>query len=300
MFVTRTPRLPKAGETLNGYSFSTVPGGKGANQAVACARLGVSTAMIGRVGDDGFGKTLIDTLASYHVDVSDVVTHNGVSSGVATIAVDDSAENNIIIVAGANGTFGSDDLARLNQRLSDASVLLLQLEIPLEIVFAAIRTAHKHHVRVILDPAPAVLLPDEIYPLIDVITPNETEVALLVGFPVQNEADAVHASQVLLDRGVHDVIIKMGSKGVFWRSEKTDGSGKLYPAFQVKAVDTVAAGDAFNGGLAAALDEGYPIDEAILWGLAAGALSVTKAGAQPSMPDRAALVAMLQQHSADR
>jgi ribokinase len=253
--------------------------------------------MIGRVGDDAFGGLLRESLCVYGVNVSGVTTHPGRSSGVAVIAVDDAAENQIIIVPGANGTLGSADLAHLDVALTNSDgasdpvrVLLLQLEIPLEAVFAAAQLAHQQGVTVILDPAPACPLPPELYALIDILTPNAIEAATLVGFPVDDENMVARAAKALLERGARNVIIKLGSKGVYWSNGTV---GELYPAFPVESVDTVGAGDAFNGGLAVALNERHSIGEAITWGLAAGALSVTRVGAQPSMPNRDSVMQML-------
>ena len=288
--VVRTPRLPVAGETLAGHTFFTASGGKGANQAVACARLGAPTHMVGRVGDDIFGDSLRNALKGYGVDTSDVTTSQGQPSGVAVIAVDDAAENSIIIVAGANGKVGPEDIGRLDKALVNARVLLLQLEVPVDTVIAAAQAARRHNVTVILDPAPAHPLPPEMYMLADIITPNETETAALTGHIVEDEIGAAKAARILLERGVRRAVIKMGAKGVYW----ADNTGGHYvPAFKVVTVDTVAAGDAFNGGLAVALSDGRPFAEAVRWGLAAGAVSVTKSGAQPSMPDRHAVEALL-------
>ncbi len=286
--VVRVPHLPLPGQTLTGQTFMTVPGGKGANQAVASARLGVPTRMIGRLGADLFGETLRHSLEGYGVDSSGVIKTADVPSGVALITVDDTAENTIVIVAGANGTIDDSDIARLADCLTNARVLMLQLEIPLDAVVKASRLAHERSVVVMLDPAPSRPLPPELYPLIDIMTPNETEVEALVGFTVNDEASAARAVRVLVERGVRQVCIKMGSKGAYVND-------RLMPAYPVHAVDTVAAGDAFNGGLAAALSENLPIAEAARWGLAAGALSVTKAGAQPSMPGRDEVMAMFRQ-----
>jgi len=287
--VVRTPRLPVPGETLTGHTFFTVPGGKGANQAVACARLGVPTRMVGRVGDDGFGEQLRASLRGYGVNDAGVLTTPG-PSGVAVIAVDDAAENTIVIVPGANGAVSVADVARLEQALSDVRVLLLQLEVPLDAVIAAARAARDRGVVVILDPAPAQALPEELYTLADIITPNESEAAILTGLTVADDAGAAEAARVLLARGARRAIIKLGARGAL----VADSSGeRLAPAYAVTPVDTVAAGDAFNGGLAAALSEGRSFDEAVRWGLATGALSVLKSGAQPSMPERSELMRFL-------
>jgi ribokinase len=292
--VARAERLPQAGETLTGRSFTTAPGGKGANQAVASARLGAATRMIGAVGDDVFGARLRDQLHAESVDVTDVATNASQPSGVALIVVNDAAENTIIIIPGANGAIGAEALGLLDAALANAQVLLLQLEIPLPAVVAAAQAAHQRGVTVILDPAPALPLPDELLRAVDILTPNETEAAALAGFPIYDQADAERAAMLLIGRGARHVIVKMGSKGVYW----TDGRTREFAAaYLVEPVDTVAAGDAFNGGLAVALAEARPLAEAIRWGLAAGALAVTKAGAQAAMPTRGELLALLGRQS---
>jgi ribokinase len=286
--VARTPHLPAPAETVTGYEFFTAPGGKGANQAVAAARLGPLTKMIGRVGGDSFGQELCRNLAQVGVDTSAIFIDTEVSSGVAIIAVDDEAQNNIIIITGANGRVDQADTERLKNNLVGAKVLLLQLEVPLEATLAAAKLANQEGVRVILDPAPARDLPIELYKLVDIITPNEVEARQLVGFPVASEEEAARAADVLLGKGVKTAIIKMGSLGAYYASQSEEGriSQGFIPAFKVNAVDTVAAGDAFNGGLATALVEGQSLPTAVRWGAAVGALSTTKAGAQPSMPNR--------------
>ncbi|MBE7471986.1 MAG: ribokinase [Anaerolineae bacterium] len=289
--VVRTPRLPAPAETITGHEFFTAPGGKGANQAVAAARLGAPTRMVGRVGGDAFGQELRQNLTATGADVSAVFTDSTISSGVAVIAVDDQAQNTIIIVPGANGNVGDDDLGRLESGLIGAKVLLLQLEVPLPAVVAAARLAHQHGLTVVLDPAPAQELPAELFMLVDIITPNEVEAGQLVGVAVKTPADAARAARMLLNLGVKTVIIKMGALGVLYA--ETEREPTFVPAFEVQAVDTVAAGDAFNGGLATALVEGHDLPEAVRWGAAAGALSATKMGAQPSMPGRAEFEAFL-------
>ncbi|MCY7321788.1 MAG: ribokinase [Phormidesmis sp. CAN_BIN36] len=291
--VAKTPRLPKPGETLIGHSFSTVPGGKGANQAVAIARLNILTVMIGRVGKDSFGQELLQSLQSAKVQTEDILVDESVNSGVALIAVDDDGENTIIVIPGANGRVNKSDVERLSSHLTEADSLLLQLEVPIAAVKAAAQSAQKLGVRVILDPAPALSdLPIELYPLIDILTPNETEAEQLVGFPIESPALVAEAATILQQRGVKTVVIKLGAKGGFCA---TPDEAFFFPAFRVATIDTVAAGDAFNGGLAAALAEGKPLREAVTWGAAAGALAASQSGAQSSLPDRATLITFLQQ-----
>ena len=285
--VARTPRLPKPGETLTGHSFETVSGGKGANQAVAVARLGVPTEMVGRVGNDAFGLELLNSLKSSGVGCDRVLTDSATHSGVAVIAVDDASENNIILIPGANGHVDESDIDRLQEVLPQAKVLMLQLEIPLPMVVAAAKAAKAAGVTVMLDPAPARSdLPDELYSLIDIITPNQIETSQLVGFPVEDLNTAIEAAHTLHQRGIQIVITKLGKLGAFCI---TPTETFEIPIFPVKAIDTVAAGDAFNGGLAAALAEGLPLKEAARQASAVAALSVTKTGAQPSLPTRVEL-----------
>jgi ribokinase len=289
--VVHTPRLPKPGETLTGTSFHTTPGGKGANQAVACARLGAVTRMIGRVGGDVFGNALIDNLAAYNVDITGIGIEANSPSGVAMIEIDDSGENNIIVIPAANGVVGESDLKRLEAILPHSKALLLQLEIPLEIVQEAARMASIQGVTVILDPAPARILPENLYSLVDILTPNMTEASILTGIVIETPIDAQQAARNLIDRGVKNVIIKMGAQGGVLESK---AGGKFFPAFPVDAVDTVAAGDAFNGGLAVALSEGLSLEEAMVWGIASGAIAVTRSGAQTAMPNRTEILNLIQ------
>lgn len=281
--ITYAPRLPGAGETLVGHSFITMPGGKGANQAVACARLGVDTKMVGRVGNDNFGEELLQILGAEGVDTAAIEVDVDNSTGLAIISVDDSAENSIIVIPGANHALNGDDVARCEGLLSDAKVIVLQNEVPLEVNMEIAHEAHNRGIPVILDPAPARTLPEELFQHITVITPNEVEAEALVGFPIHSETDAAKASTMLRGLGVSKVVIKMGQRGAYFDSE--NGSGMI-PAFEMEAVDTVAAGDAFNGGIASALIAQQPFEECVRWGSAAGALAVTKRGAMPSLPHR--------------
>jgi ribokinase len=293
--VARTPRLPVPGETLLGHKFFTAPGGKGANQAVAIARLGIPTQMVGRVGSDSFGQEVLKSLQTAGVNTDYVLVDETASSGVAAIAVDDAGENQIIIIPGANGRIDGTDVERLESLLLGANALLLQFEISMSAVWRATQAAREAGVKVILDPAPAQIeVPEELYPLVDIITPNEIEAGQLVGFPVDGVEAATKAADILLQRGVGSAIVKLGAKGAVCATEEETF---FVPAFPVAAIDTVAAGDAFNGGLAVALAEGLSLQQAVVWGAAAGALASTKPGAQSSMCDRQTFNTFLNQMS---
>ncbi|MBE9184196.1 ribokinase [Microcoleus sp. LEGE 07076] len=293
----KTPRLPQPGETIIGNNFFTAGGGKGANQAVAAACLGTFTHIIGRVGNDQFAEQLLTSLQSYGLSKENILIDKSTHSGVAIIAVDDSGQNNIIVIPGANNNVGDADIERLKKVLPEATSLLLQLEIPLEVVQKAAKVARELGVRVILDPAPAVAdLPLELYPLIDIITPNEVEAGQLVGFRVHDTETAILAAKQLQERGVKNVIVKLGDRGAV---AVTGDESFVVPAFAVEAIDTVAAGDAFNGGLACALDAGRSLSEALVWGSAAGALCTTQVGAQCAMCDRPTFDNFLQ-HNLER
>ncbi len=291
--VATAPRLPVGGETLLGENFFQVSGGKGANQAVALARLGIPVQMLGRVGADNFGVELVKNLQASGVQTNNLFVDETVSSGVAIITVSQTGENQIVVIPGANGRVNQEDVQRLSNLLPEATALLLQLEIPIPAVVAAAKAASSANIKVILDPAPAQSnLPTELYPLIDMITPNEVEAGQLVGFAVDGEETAAKAAEILLQRGVKCAIVKLGAKGVFCATAQE----KFFvPAFPVDVVDTVAAGDAFNGGLAAALFEKMSLHQAVIWGAAAGALAATKPGAQTSLPDRLTFDAFLQE-----
>jgi len=281
--VMRTPRVPVGGETLNGYEFSTLPGGKGANQAVACARLGARVAMVGQVGDDGFGHTLRDGLAADGIDVSGVTLTASAGTGVAMILVEDIGQNRIVLAAGANGALTPADIDRHAAAIEGAALLVVQLEIPQPAVLQAIAIANRAGVPVLLNPAPAVQLPDAIWSQLAILVPNESEAALLAGMPVSDAPSAFAAARVFRQRGVGCVLITLGSQGVV----VVDETGERHlPAQVVKAVDTTAAGDTFIGGLTAGLIEGLALDEAVALGQRASALCVTRHGAQPSIPYR--------------
>lgn len=276
--VSHASRLPVAGETILGQDFATVPGGKGANQAVAAARLGYPAQMVGRVGPDGFGQTLLTGLQTAGVGVSAVGLDPAIPTGVALIVVAEDGQNQIVVVPGANGRVDQTDLARLQSLLHPQDYLLLQFEIPVEMVVAAAQMADQVGVTVMLDPAPVVAdLPASLYPFISILTPNQGEASQLTGLPVTDLAQAQAAATWLQQRGVGTVVIKLGATGAL---VKTQAACWHQPALPLPAVDTVGAGDAFNGGLAVALAEGLAWPEAVRFATATAAWSVTRAGAQ--------------------
>ena len=281
--VTVASRFPEAGETVVGNRFLTYPGGKGANQAVAAARMGAGTLMVGKVGDDIFGPQLTEAMAASGVDVSGVAVETGISSGLAVINIDASSQNRIVQILGANETCGEVEKQRVIHVLGEASVLLLQLEVSVQLSLAVAQEAAARGKTVILDPGPVRPLPEEFYSCCQVITPNETEVQALVGFPVTGQPSAARAARLLVERGVPTAVIKLGAQGAYYATRQ---GGEHIPALAVEAVDSVAAGDAFNGALAASLAEGEEFAVAMRKATAAGALAVTKFGAQDSMPTR--------------
>ena len=290
--VVQVPHLPAKGETVIGHQFFTAAGGKGANQAVAVAKLGIPVHLVGQVGGDDFSQTLLNSLQATGVQTDDIVVNSTTHSGVASIFVDETGENAIACAAGANSQVGEEDVRRFTALLHHAQVAMLELGIPLPAVLAAAQAAHARECRVILDPAPAPSdLPAELYPLIDILTPNEVEASQLVGFPVDGPAAAKKAALVLRQRGVKIAIVTLGSQGALCC---TPEETFLMPAIPVQVVDTVAAGDGFNGGLAAALALGKSLREAVHWGTVAGALAVTKSGAQSSLPDADSFMALVE------
>lgn len=278
--VAQTPRIPVAGETLTGSSFATTPGGKGANQAVAAARLGASVAMLGMVGQDVFGTSLLNTLQNAGVNTESVARVDG-PSGIASIAVGAQGENSIIVIPGANAAVTPDVLDQHIALIRTAGIVLCQLELPMATVMHALELCADAGVPVVLDPAPAVPLPASAWRRIAWFTPNETEAKLYLGTELPPE----EAAAQLLALGLEGVILKRGAQGSY--VARSNGEARWVPAFQVDAVDTVAAGDCFNGAFAVALREGLDPWAAARFASAAAAISVTRHGAQDSMPTRA-------------
>lgn len=288
--VTRVRVFPKPGETVEGLSFATFPGGKGANQAVALGRLGADVQMVGRIGDDVFGSQYLKVFASEGVFASSLETMGERSTGTASIEVNDRGENHIVIVPGANGLVDADFTAKNHAAIEGSDFLLLQLEIPLESVLLSARIAKSAGRTIILDPAPAQKLSSELLALCSYATPNETEAAMLTGEDSGSEEGIRRAGESLLRAGVGNAIVKAGERGAYLVQP---GRFVHVPGFRVRAVDTTAAGDSFNAGLAFALGEGREIVDAIRFANAVAALSTTREGAQAAMPTRAEVGAFL-------
>ncbi len=283
-------QFPAPGETVIGKQYQTAFGGKGANQAVACGRSGADITFIACVGDDAIGAEILAQLQRDRIHTAAVSVVPEATTGVAMIFVNEYGENVIGISAGANAALTPEHFAPYKGLVEQSDALLMQLESPLETVIAAAQAAKNHQTRVILNPAPARELPDSLLKLVDVITPNETEAEKLTGISVSDETGAARAAQVLHDKGIGQVLITLGSRGV-WLS--VNGEGRRIPGFKVNAVDTIAAGDTFNGAYVTALLEGKPADEAVRFAHAAAAIAVTRRGAQPSVPWRREIDAFL-------
>ena len=276
------------GETLQGKEYNIAYGGKGANQAVACARLktnNLNVQFLGCVGHDAIGKEIKEALVNEGLQTSSIQIDKDNLTGIAFIQVDSKGENSIVISSGANASVNAQYVEQHTQEIIKSDYLLMQLETPLDAIEKASELAKKYQVKVILNPAPAQKLPNKLLQQIDVITPNETEAEILSGIKVYDKESAQKAANFFHKNGVELVLITLGAKGVFC-SEKGKGKGNIISGFKVEPVDTTAAGDTFNGAFVCALTEGKSIEEAIIFGNAAGALSVTKHGAQPSIPNR--------------
>lgn len=293
--ILRVERLPEVGETLLGREFVIAQGGKGANQAVAAQRAGARVTFIAGIGDDGFGAQALNHLRADGVITEFIVKCPGISSGVALIFVDDHGENCIGVASGANGALIPADVQRASRAITDAAALLVQLETPLETVESAVSIAHASGVPVILNPAPACELPDTLLRKVSVLTPNRLEAGMLTGTNVSDRDGARRAASRLRERGVESAVVTMGAEGLV--GSTADGMFEM-DAYPVAARDATAAGDVFNGVLAVALAEGSPLREAARRASAAAALSVTRLGAQPSIPSRTEIDAFLGQYGA--
>ena len=275
--------LPRTGETVLGDKFFSCIGGKGANQAVAIARLQCPVSLVARIGKDLFGKQMLSNLKENDIDARFVIEDSDASSGVALVNVNRNGENTVVVVPGTNQRLSGDDVLRAESVISRAKVLVAQLEIPLETVDKALSLAKRYNVKTILNPAPGNNLPEDLLQKVDILTPNETELERLVRLKISTKDDMKRACQKLLKTGVKTVILTIGREGVIVADKKGFNN---YPALSVEAVDTTGAGDAFTGGLAAFLAEGLELDQAVKKAIQVAGYSVTKLGAQPSLPTR--------------
>ncbi|RFO11357.1 ribokinase [Haemophilus influenzae] len=281
--VISVPYFSKPGETLTGDNYQLVYGGKGGNQAVAAARLGANVEFIGCVGSDVIGETMKNAFSQEGIDTTNIHSISQEMTGMAFIQVAQSGENSIVLARGANAHLDEKLVQHSEAKIAQSNYLLMQLETPISGVELAAQIAKKNGVKVVLNPAPAQILSDELLSLIDIITPNETEAEILTGVAVADEQSAVKAASVFHDKGIETVMITLGAKGVFVSRK---GKSRIIKGFCVQAIDTTAAGDTFNGGFVTALLEEKSFDEAIRFGQAAAAISVTKKGAQSSIPTR--------------
>ncbi|EKO3721592.1 ribokinase [Vibrio metschnikovii] len=291
--VLQVPTFPRPGETLHGRNYQVIPGGKGANQAVAAARLKADVGFIACVGDDAFGIESCERFKRDGMDIRGVKVQADCPTGIAMIQVSDRGENSICLSAEANDRLTAEAIEDDLPSIRAASYLLMQLETPIDGIIKAAQVAKQAKTKVVLNPAPARELSSSLLSCVDVITPNETEAQVLTGITVTDDASAQQAATVLHQQGIEIVIITLGAKGV-WLSEH--GRGQLIPGFRVSATDTTAAGDTFNGAFVTGLLENMPLESAIKFAHAAAAISVTRFGAQTSIPTRQEVDEFLAQH----
>ncbi|WP_434794558.1 Ribokinase [Terrisporobacter petrolearius] len=278
--VVNVDEMPKKGQTLIGENFKEVPGGKGANQAVAIAKLGGDVSMIGKVGNDGFGQTLINALKADNVK-TDYIQIENCSSGVAMITVDKNAENSIVVAPGANFRVLREDIDKCIDSIKQSDIVVVQLETPLDTIKYALQESKQLDKYTILNPAPAVKLEEDIIKNVDLLTPNETELEILSGVKIEHEEDIIKAAQVMIQKGVKQLIVTLGSKGSLYIDKD---NVKFKESYKVDAIDTTAAGDSYTGALSVALSQDKDIQEAMDFASKVGALCVMKEGAQTSLP----------------
>lgn len=279
--VVNVDKMPKVGQTVIGSNFKEVPGGKGANQAVAMARLNGQVNMIGKVGQDGFGKELLDSLKKDKVNIEYVKAEKNIASGVALITVNEDADNSIVVAPGANYELKKEDIDNCIDAINESDIVVIQLEVPIDTVRYTLEKSKELNKYTILNPAPAVKLGDEIIKNVDLLTPNETELEILSGIQIKEDKDILSAAKALINKGVKELIVTLGSKGALYINKDMH---KMYKSYKVSAVDTTAAGDSFTGAVAVSLANDENIDKAIDFASKVGALSVTKEGAQSSLP----------------
>ncbi|KKD59223.1 ribokinase [Grimontia sp. AD028] len=292
--VLQVPSFPRPGETLHGRNYQVIPGGKGANQAVAAARLKADIGFIACVGDDPFGVNIRESFKCDGINISGVKMQADCPTGIAMIQVSDSGENSICISAEANAKLTAEAIEPELERIRHAEYLLMQLETPLDGIELAAQIGKRHDTKVILNPAPARELPESLLACIDIITPNETEAEVLTGVKVEDDASAKAAADILHGKGIETVMITLGAKGVY---VSQNGEGQIVPGFRVEATDTTAAGDTFNGAFVTGLMESMPLESAIKFAHAAAAISVTRFGAQTSIPTRDEVDEFLKAHA---
>ncbi|WED28641.1 ribokinase [Vibrio sp. DW001] len=292
--VLKVPSFPRPGETLHGGGYQVIPGGKGANQAIAAVRLGADIGFIASVGDDAFGVAIKKSFKDEGMNTDAVLIEDNTPTGIAMIQVADTGENSICISAEANGRLNAARITPYLPSIEQADFLLMQLETPMDGVELAAKTARLSGTKVVLNPAPATILSDGLLSCVDIITPNETEAEILTGVTVFDEQSAQVASDILHAKGIETVLITLGAQGV-WLSEER-GKGEIISGFKVDATDTTAAGDTFNGGLVTGLMDGMDLKQSVVLAHAAAAISVTRFGAQTSIPSRKEVDAFSAQH----
>lgn len=281
--VVRSKKIPLPGETLLGGDFDVIAGGKGANQAVAAARSDANVSFIAKVGNDNFGEKAIQAYKNDNIDTSNIFVDSDKPSGIAIIIVDETTgQNSIVVAPGANGNLQPKDIDKVSDIIASADVVLMQLEIPLESVKQALSIAKKNGITTIMNPAPAQELSNDMLKLVDIITPNESETNSLIGFVPESDEDIIKATEILLEKVNDTALITLGSRGVYYKSK--NGNGDFIPSIKVNAVDTTGAGDVFNGYFASLIANGETYEKAIQIANKAAAISVTRKGAQPSIP----------------